>query len=382
MKEGWTYKKLGEVASYINGYAFKPSDWEDNGMPIIRIQNLTGTQNSYHRCNRKDIPSKYIVRKGDILISWSATLGVYEWTIEDALLNQHIFKVVFDKQKINKDYFRYAVLTSIEEMSKHTNGATMKHIRKGDFDNICIPIPSIEEQQRIVSRLDSAFAHIDELKANAEKQLAEAQTLFQKSLAKAMKPKEGWEEKILKEVTSSIGDGLHGTPMYSDDGDYFFVNGNNFEDGVIEIKDNTKRVNSDEYNKYKINLDETTVLLSINGTIGKTAFYNGEPIILGKSACYINVLPSLLKEFLRYFLLSDNFIEYAKYNSRQATIVNLGLKEIRTMPIPLPPLTVQQRIVERLDALSENIRKYEEIQRQIISECDALKQALLRQVFE
>ena len=197
-----------------------------------------------------------------------------------------------------------------------------------------------------------------------------------------MEPKEGWEEKILKEVTSSIGDGLHGTPMYSDDGDYFFVNGNNFEDGVIEIKDNTKRVNSDEYNKYKINLDETTVLLSINGTIGKTAFYNGEPIILGKSACYINVLPSLLKEFLRYFLLSDNFIEYAKYNSRQATIVNLGLKEIRTMPIPLPPLAEQQRIVERLDALSENIRKYEEIQRQIISECDALKQALLRKVFE
>ena len=150
MKKGWEYKKLGEIATYINGFPFKPSDWKDNGKPIIRIQNLTNPQSVFNRCPRMDIPEKYFVSSGDILISWSATLGVFEWALEDALLNQHIFKVVFDKLAINKHYFRYAIMTSISEMSRQTNGATMKHIRKGDFDNIRIPYPPISEQQSIV----------------------------------------------------------------------------------------------------------------------------------------------------------------------------------------------------------------------------------------
>ena len=90
MKEGWEYKKLGDIATYINGFPFKPSDWEDSGKPIIRIQNLTNPQSTFNRCSRTDIPKKYFVSYGDILISWSATLGVFEWTLEDALLNQHI----------------------------------------------------------------------------------------------------------------------------------------------------------------------------------------------------------------------------------------------------------------------------------------------------
>ena len=307
MKEGWEYKKLGDIATYINGFPFKPSDWKDNGKPIIRIQNLTNPQSAFNRCPRTDIPEKYFVSSGDILISWSATLGVFEWTLEDALLNQHIFKVVFDKVTINKQYYRYAIMTSISEMSRHTNGATMKHIRKGDFDNIKIPYPPLSEQQSIVDYLDSAFAKIEAMKANAEKALNEAKALFQASLKEMLEPKEGWDEKALGELSDKIGDGLHGTPKYTDDGEYFFVNGNNLENGVIEIKDNTKRVNHDEYEKFKLDLNSSTVLLSINGTIGKTAFYNGEPIILGKSACYINVLPALLKEYLRYYLVSDGY---------------------------------------------------------------------------
>jgi type I restriction enzyme S subunit len=220
------------------------------------------------------------------------------------------------------------------------------------------------------------------MKANAEKSLNEAKALFQASLKEMLEPKEGWEEKTLKEITSEIGDGLHGTPKYSDDGNYFFVNGNNFENGLIEIKDNTKRIGLEEYEKYKIDLNTSTVLLSINGTIGKTAFYDGEPIILGKSACYINVLPALLKEYLRYFLLSDFFVIYVKKNARQATIVNLGLKELRNMPIPLPPLSEQQSIVATLDSLKSKVDRLQANFDKMSQECDALKQAILRQVFD
>ena len=93
-------KRLGDIATYINGYAFKPEQWDTNGKPIIRIQNLNNNLAEFNYYNG-DINEKYIVNKGDILISWSASIGVYEWQNEEALLNQHIFKVDFNKIDIN-----------------------------------------------------------------------------------------------------------------------------------------------------------------------------------------------------------------------------------------------------------------------------------------
>ena len=144
--------RLGDLATYINGYAFKPADWGDTGLPIIRIQDLTG--NSY-QLNRYDgeYPERIEVNDGDVLISWSASLGVYVWHRGKALLNQHIFKVVFDKLPINKDYFVFAVEHKLAEMESKTHGATMKHIVKKDFDGTIIPYPSIEKQAKIAEHL-------------------------------------------------------------------------------------------------------------------------------------------------------------------------------------------------------------------------------------
>lgn len=93
--------KLGEVATFINGYAFKPQDWSSEGREIIRIQNLTKTSTEINYYSGT-IDKKYIVEAGDILISWSGTLGVFQWCGRSAVLNQHIFKVVFDKIDIDK----------------------------------------------------------------------------------------------------------------------------------------------------------------------------------------------------------------------------------------------------------------------------------------
>lgn len=388
MKKGWTYKKIKDVGEVIGGTTPSTTNPEFWGGDICWISPAELHGEHYLYDSVKKITAKAVSAKslkelpvGTVILSSRAPIGKIAINKVPMYCNQG-FKCVVCGPELYNEFLYWWFYGKVDYLNSLGTGATFKEISKTVVENIVVPIAPIKEQKRIVERLDAAFAQIDDLKAYAEKQLAEARALFQKALAKAMEPKEGWEEKKLKEITSSIGDGLHGTPKYSDEGKYYFVNGNNFEDGIIDIKENTKRVDSDEYDKYKIHLDETTVLLSINGTIGKTAFYNGEPIILGKSACYINVLPSLSKEYLRYFLLSDNFIEYAKHNSRQATIVNLGLKEIRTMPISFPPLSEQQRIVKRLDSISENVRKYEDIQQKIITECDALKQALLRQVFE
>ncbi len=109
MKHNWEYKRLGDVATYVNGYAFKPSDWLDSGYPIIRIQNLNNSDAEYNYTNGS-VPSKYFVSKGDLLISWSASLGAYIWQGNKAVLNQHIFKVVFDKTDIVRNYLKYLLI--------------------------------------------------------------------------------------------------------------------------------------------------------------------------------------------------------------------------------------------------------------------------------
>lgn len=148
------YKKLGDIATYINGYAFKPEQRGSEGLPIIRIQDLTGNAYDLGYYNG-DYPKKVELNDGDVLISWSASLGVYLWNRGKALLNQHIFKVVFDKVEIDKFYFMYAVEYNLDNMSLKTHGATMKHITKKDFDNVVIPYPDLDYQKEVAYRLTS-----------------------------------------------------------------------------------------------------------------------------------------------------------------------------------------------------------------------------------
>lgn len=148
------YKKLGDIATYINGYAFKPEQRGSEGLPIIRIQDLTGNAYDLGYYNG-DYPKKVELNDGDVLISWSASLGVYLWNHGKALLNQHIFKVVFDKVEIDKFYFMYAVEYNLDKMSLKTHGATMKHITKKDFDNVVIPYPDLDYQKEVAYRLTS-----------------------------------------------------------------------------------------------------------------------------------------------------------------------------------------------------------------------------------
>ena len=161
------YKKLGDIATYINGYAFKPEQRGNIGLPIIRIQDLTG--NSYDLGYYDGVyPEKIELKNGDVLISWSGSLGVYLWNGGKALLNQHIFKVVFDKIEINKYFFIYAVEYNLKRMSSKTHGATMKHITKKDFDNVIIPYPTMDEQRSISQRLNELKDIINKQKQQLE----------------------------------------------------------------------------------------------------------------------------------------------------------------------------------------------------------------------
>jgi type I restriction enzyme S subunit len=164
-----------------------------------------------------------------------------------------------------------------------------------------------------------------------------------------------WQEVKLTEITSKIGDGLHGTPKYDEAGGYCFVNGNNLYQGKIIIKADTKKVNEEEFNKYQKPLAGNTILLGINGTIGNLAYYNGEKCVLGKSACYINVNESVDKYFLYYNFLSKDFQNFLEGIATGTTIPNVPLKGLREYSILLPPLPEQKAIAGVLSSLDEKI---------------------------
>ena len=138
-----------------------------------------------------------------------------------------------------------------------------------------------------------------------------------------------WKEITLSDVVSILGDGLHGTPQYDNDGEYYFIDGSNLSNGKIIIKENTKRTSVDEYNKYKKDLNDRTILISINGTLGNIAVYNNENCILGKRVCYFNVINTVDKRFIRYVVLDKQFQNYINIYAHGTTIKNVSLDTMR-----------------------------------------------------
>lgn len=186
-----------------------------------------------------------------------------------------------------------------------------------------------------------------------------------------------WDKVKLAETVSLLGDGLHGTPIYNPNGVYTFINGNNLSSGFIIVKEDTKRVSVDEYNKYKKDLTDRTVLVSINGTIGNVALYRGEKCILGKSACYLNVKKEYSRKFIYYVLTHPNFQNYAVSVATGTTIKNVSLKQMRDYEFFCPPLPEQKRIAGILSAFDDKI----ELNRKMSKMLEAMAEALFKSWF-
>lgn len=226
------YKSLGNIATYINGYPFKPEDRGKTGLPIIRIQDLTG--NAYDLgFYDGEYPSRIEINDGDILISWSASLGVYVWNRGRALLNQHIFKVVFDKEEVDKQYFVYAVQYKLKEMEAKTHGATMKHIIKKDFDNTLIPFPDIREQIRIADKLSC----VEKVIAKRKEQLKNLDELTKARFAELFGDCKN--QVSLSDLCSIITDGTHQPPKFQETGIPFIL--------VSNLSNNTVTYNTEKY---------------------------------------------------------------------------------------------------------------------------------------
>ena len=186
-----------------------------------------------------------------------------------------------------------------------------------------------------------------------------------------------WKKYKLKDVCTILGDGLHGTPIYDDKGEFFFINGNNLKDGRISIKNDTKRVPYSEANKYKKPLNNRTILVSINGTIGNVAKYQDEKCILGKSACFFNVKENVDLNFIYYVVANQQFKNTITQLATGTTIKNVSLETMRNYTFGIPPLSIQKQIGKILSSFDEKI----ELNRRINDNLEQQAQALFKSWF-
>ena len=162
----WCKTQLKYIADYVNGRAFKPEEWETNGLPIVRIQNLNDETAPYNKSS-KSYEEKYLIHKSDLLFAWAASLGTYIWEKGNAWLNQHIFKVI-PFVFMDKLYLYYSLESLIKDFYKESHGSGMVHITKKKFEDIECFVPPLAEQQRIVARIEKLFSILDNIQKSLE----------------------------------------------------------------------------------------------------------------------------------------------------------------------------------------------------------------------
>lgn len=331
--------KLGDVASYINGYAFKPTDYASEGKPIIRIQDLTG--NAY-QTNRfaGNLDDKYRVVWGDVLISWSASLGVYVWSAEEAWLNQHIFKVQFNKLPVNKRFFIHQTRYVIAESATLAHGATMRHLTKKVFDNLPFFYPSEHDQDEIACHLDGIQLQID----SASEMLARLDTLVKSRFIEMFGGLGSDGLRSLKDVCSIITDGTHQPPKFVDEGiPFLFVS--NIASDAVDYETN-KFISVEDYEQLirRTPIEIGDVLVSAVGSFGHPAVVrNGRPFCFQRHIAYLKPRHDLVdSNYLHAVLLSDEAQRYMDRCAKGVAQRTVTLKSFREMKIPVPPMSLQE----------------------------------------
>ena len=335
--------RLGEIATYVNGYAFKPKDRGNVGLPIVRIQDLTGNARDVGFYNG-EYPKKIEINNGDILISWSASLGVYVWNKGKALLNQHIFRVVFDKGEIDKSFFVYAVRQKLKEMGTKTHGATMKHIVKKDFDAIEIPYPQINRQIEIARNMDKISSVIEK----KERQLKLLDDLIQSRFVEEfgdlkINPKK-WKIKTFDEMTDLITDGEHATPRRTEEGIYL-LSARNIMNHTIKLED-VDYIDQAEYDRIskRIHPKEGDVLISCSGTVGRCCSVPAElKFQMVRSVALLRFKNEINPIFAEYMITSDYLKEQIDRSKTQSSQANLFQGKIKKLKGFVPPIDLQNQ---------------------------------------
>lgn len=394
LPEGWKWCRLGEVAKYINGRAFKPKEWEKEGKPIIRIQNLTNSSNSVNR-STKIFEDKYLITKNDLLYAWSASLGAYLWSGEAGWLNQHIFKVI-PNDNVDKMYLYHGLVHITENLYTKAHGSGMVHVTLKPFLNTQIPLPpTLVEQQRIVNRIESMFAKLDEAKEKAQNVVDGFETRKAAILHKAFTGQlridneelavEDWKEKKLGDIVTGFKYGVSDKCDYKNDG-IPVLRIPNVGDGTIDYTDLKYSERNDIEENYIVKENDILIIRS-NGSrdlVGKSALYNNTDKKFSYGSFLIKIIPSkaVNPKYLVTFLNSDDARNQMFNKAKSSSgIHNINTKELSEIRLKLPSLNYQLSIVNFLDTVLEKESRAKKAAQTVLDQIALLKKSILARAF-
>ena len=323
--------------------------------PITKSARVAGEYPYYGANGIQDYVADYIFDGVFVLVGEDGSVitpegtPVVNWAEGKIWVNNHAH-IIEEKEGVLLRYLYHYIQTINVSHLIHGN---IPKLTGGDFKDLQVPVPPIEVQREIVRILDN----FTELTSELTSELTERKKQYEYYRDTLLTFGDDVPLVALSDLCT-VGDGLHGTPEYNGNGEYYFINGNNLSNGKIVVDAKTQKITKAEYDKIKV-LFGKTLLFSINGTIGNIAIYKGEKIALGKSAAYFNIISDkLLLKYLFYILQSKQAMAYFEKNLTGSTIKNLGLKTLRNYRISLPAIQEQQRIVDildRFDALCNDI---------------------------
>jgi type I restriction enzyme S subunit len=428
LPHGWIEIQIGDMAQYLNGKAFKPSDWEEAGLPIVRIQNLNDV-NAKYNFSSSVIDEKYKIESGDLLFAWSASLGAYIWHGKDAWLNQHIFKVI-PYSGVNKTFLYYVLINTASLFYSKTHGSGMVHITKEPFESTKVSLPPLPEQQRIVAKIDSLFSELDNgvaflktIKAQlAIYRQAVLQWAFEGKLTTEWRKANDVEnqEIVIKNIMIAremeickekykniepefplydlpkewkwvsigfISKGVeYGTSAKSNkNGKVVVLRMGNIQNGTFVYDDLAYTSNKKEIEKYKLN--EGDVLFNRTNSpelVGKTAIYTGSiPSIFAGYLIRLNQISYIDAKYLNYYLNSPHSKKcgnIAKTDGVNQSNIN-GTK-LSTYPFPLCSKPEQLAIVSAIESRLSVCDKLEQTIDQTLALSASLRQSILKKAFE
>lgn len=376
--------RLGDVATYINGFAFKPDDWSEEGLPIIRIQDLTGNSYQMNRYAGEYNP-KYEVNRGDVLISWSASLGVYVWQGEKALLNQHIFKVVFDKCEVDRSFYVHQVAAILEKAASQAHGATMKHLTKPVFDALPFYLPDLPTQQRIADTLDKVSEGIEVCRRMLGELDLMVKAKFQEMFGDHTGNSFNLSVKPMTEVCEIIdgdrGKNYPNADEFSDEGYCLFLNAKNVTASGFNF-DNCMYITKEKDDILrKGKLSRGDVVLTTRGTIGNLAFYTSdipyEHVRINSGMVILRMNQKIINEvfFIEQFkMLLDDIKQKIASGSAQPQLPISAMREINLL---LPDIE-QQKIFSEFVAKSNKSRL---TLQQVLSKMELERKVLMQKYF-
>lgn len=385
----WKTHKLGELAQYINGKAFKPEDWKTSGLPIIRIQNLTDSSKPFNYCDQP-VDSRYYVNDGDLLISWSATLGSFIWDRGPAVLNQHIFKAIPNAELVERDFLHFLMLETLEEMASQAHGIAMKHITKGKFEAIEVAIPPIPEQRRIVARIKECLERVEEIEGLRRESLQEAVAVLPSVLNEVFKAQAS--EAALMTIGKVALQTRYGTSQkcHTDHAGLAILRIPNVARGAVNL-DDLKYCDLTDAEADRIRLAPGDLLfVRTNGSrdlVGRCAVFDAveQKPSFGFASYLIRVRvdqTKVLPRYLAYFLNSTN--GRSELDSRRRTSAgqfNINSENLRSIPLPVPQIAVQQRLLVQLEQREVQANQLVSELTSASSESERLRKAILHKAF-